>query len=138
MAHNRPVHFEIHASDPERAGKFYGDVFGWTTKKYQFPGMDYWIVMTGPESKDPANIENPGINGGILKRHGEQEPVLGAAVNAYILTITVENIDETITKILTAGGTEALPKTPMPGVGLLAYYKDTEGNIFGVLQEEAK
>ena len=139
MAHNRPVHFEIHAADPERAAKFYGEVFGWTNKKYEFPGgIDYWIIMTGPESKDPANIENPGINGGILKRHGSQAPVDGAAVNAYILTMTVEKIDQTITKILAAGGIEALPKSNYPGIGWLAYYKDTEGNIFGVLQEEAK
>ncbi|MEK7509382.1 MAG: VOC family protein [Patescibacteria group bacterium] len=137
MAHNRPVHFEIHAEDPERAAKFYGDVFGWTTKKYEFPGFDYWIVMTGPESKDPANMENPGINGGILKRRGPA-PAGDAPVNGYVCTMTVENIDETIAKIQKAGGEEALAKNNMPGVGWLAYYKDTEDNIFGVLQEEVK
>ena len=26
---NRVVHFEIHAADPERAARFYGEVFGW-------------------------------------------------------------------------------------------------------------
>jgi predicted enzyme related to lactoylglutathione lyase len=25
---------------------------------------------------------------------------------------------------------------PVPGVGWLAYYKDTEGNIFGVMQDD--
>ena len=33
-----------------------------------------------------------------------------------------------------AGGTVALEKMEVPGVGLLAYRKDPEGNIFGVLQ----
>ena len=26
---NRPVHFEIHATDPAKLSKFYADVFGW-------------------------------------------------------------------------------------------------------------
>lgn len=131
---NRPVHFEIHAENPERAGKFYFDVFGWTTKKYEFPGMDYWILMTGSESKDPASLQNPGLNGGIVKRTGPA-PGKDAPVHGYVCTMSVSNIDETIQKIVTAGGTEALAKNLLPGVGYLAYYKDTEGNIFGVMQE---
>src|SRR3989338_5325529 len=100
MAHNRPVHFEIHAADPARAAKFYEDVFGWTNKKYEFPGgIDYWIIMTGPEWKDPGSLENPVINGGIVKRRGPA-PENGAPVNGYVCTMTVANIDETIKKIL--------------------------------------
>ena len=30
----------------------------------------------------------------------------------------------------------ALPKSPVPGVGWLAYCTDTEGNIFGMLQPD--
>jgi len=30
---NRIAHFEIHADDPERAAKFYSEVFGWEVKK---------------------------------------------------------------------------------------------------------
>jgi len=33
-------------------------------------------------------------------------------------------------------GNMALEKMPVPGVGWLAYAKDTEGNIFGVLQPD--
>ena len=35
-----------------------------------------------------------------------------------------------------AGGTIALPKMPIPGMGWLAYCKDTEGNIFGMMQSD--
>ena len=35
-----------------------------------------------------------------------------------------------------AGGTLALPKMPVPGIGWLAYMKDTEGNIFGMIQAD--
>jgi hypothetical protein len=34
------------------------------------------------------------------------------------------------------GGSLAVPKMPIPGMGWLAYFKDTEGNIFGVMQPD--
>jgi predicted enzyme related to lactoylglutathione lyase len=34
------------------------------------------------------------------------------------------------------GGTLALPKMPIPGVGWLAYVKDPDGNIFGLTQPD--
>jgi hypothetical protein len=41
-----------------------------------------------------------------------------------------------IATVKASGGTIALEKMPVPGVGWLAYAKDTEGNIFGVLQPD--
>lgn len=131
---NRVVHFEIHASDPERAAKFYRDVFGWTVNEWVVPGVTmlpenrYWLVMTGPE-------EERGINGGILVRRGPP-PVDGQAVNAFMCTIGVASLDASLAKALEAGATIALPKMPIKGVGWLAYCKDTEGNIFGMMQDD--
>ena len=34
------------------------------------------------------------------------------------------------------GGTVALPKMAIPGIGWLGYFKDTEGNIFGAMQAD--
>ena len=127
---NRPVHFEIHADDPERAVKFYKDVFGWDIQKFDAPGMEYWMMITAP--KDSAE---PGINGGLLRRKGAS-PSEGAAVNAYVCTMQVDNIDETIKKIEAAGGTLALPKFALLGMAWQAYYKDTEGNICGIHQPD--
>ena len=31
----RPVHFEIHAADPERCASFYRDVFGWEIERIE-------------------------------------------------------------------------------------------------------
>jgi predicted enzyme related to lactoylglutathione lyase len=61
-------------------------------------------------------------------------PKGGEPVNAFVCTITVADIDDTPGKIEAAGGTVALDKMEVPGVGILAYRKDPEGNIFGVLQ----
>jgi catechol 2,3-dioxygenase-like lactoylglutathione lyase family enzyme len=37
---NRIVHFEIHAGDPERAVRFYRDVFGWEIEEWSPPGAE--------------------------------------------------------------------------------------------------
>ena len=121
----RVVHFEIHADDPQRAVNFYQDIFGWQINKWEGP-EDYWLVITGPDNE-------PGINGAILRRHG---PVNGDAVIAYICTIDVPSVDDVTAKITAHGGTIALPKMAVPQVGWLAYGKDTEGNIFGVMQSD--
>ena len=119
----RVVHFEIHADNPQRAVKFYQAVLGWQFQKWDGP-MDYWMVRTGPK-------EQPGIDGGLLQRQPGQS---GNAVIAYVCTVDVPSVDEYVNKATTAGGTVALPKMPIPGVGWLAYCKDTEGNIFGMMQ----
>jgi len=127
---NRVVHFEIHAKDLNRTQKFYEDVFGWAITDMGPQMGNFRVVVTG---KDADGSQWNGINGGITPRHGEG-PKGGEPVNAFICTIEVENIDETLEKIAKAGGTVALEKMEVPGVGLLAYRKDPEGNIFGVLQ----
>jgi predicted enzyme related to lactoylglutathione lyase len=124
---SRVVHFEIHAAEPERAAKFYRDLFNWEITKWEGPAP-YWLCNTGPAAE-------PGINGGILVRRGPA-PAEGQCVNAFVCTIQVDNVDALWTKALGQGATAAVPKMPIPGVGWLAYLKDTEGNIFGIMQPD--
>jgi len=124
---SRVVHFEIHAANPERAAVFYTAVFGWAIKKWEGP-VDYWLVTTGP-------TDQRGIDGGLLIRRGAA-PAEGQPVNAYVCTIGVASVDDTLATVKASGGTIALEKMPVPGIGWLAYAKDTEGNIFGVLQPD--
>jgi predicted enzyme related to lactoylglutathione lyase len=123
----RVAHFEIHADNPDRAIAFYTGLFGWEFKKWDGP-MPYWLITTGPDSE-------PGINGGLMKRMGPP-PADGQAVNAYVCTTMVPDLDASFQKAIAAGGTVALPKMPVPGVGWLAYVKDTEGNILGLMQHD--
>jgi len=123
----RPIHFEIHADNPSRAVQFYESLLGWQFTKWEGP-MEYWLIKTGSEG-------TPGIDGGLVKRMGSS-PAEAAAVNAYVCTVDTDSVDQTIDKLTTLGGKLAVPKMAVPGVGWLAYGKDTEGNILGFMQAD--
>ncbi len=122
----RPVHFEIHAAEPDRAMRFYGQLFGWTFTA--FAGGGYWLVKTG-------EAPEPGIDGGLVQRRGPP-PADGQGVNAFPCTVGVQSVDAALAKALTLGGQIAVARMAVPGVGWLAYAKDTEGNIFGLHQSD--
>ena len=125
---SRVLHFEVHASQPQVLIDFYSALLGWSFQKYG--PNDYWLIVTGPD-------DQPGINGGLMLRHGAP-PAEGQAVNAYVCTAGVEAVDASVEKAVALGGTIALPKMPIPGVGWLAYVKDPDGNILGLLQPDEK
>ena len=126
---NRPVHFEIQVDNPERAMKFYGDVFGWEWKDWSsVTGAPYWGIMTAP-----ADSKELGINGGLLKRPCPP-PKPEQGTNAYVCTVQVEDFDVTAKKIMDAGGIVAMPKFALAGMAWQGYFLDTEGNTFGLHQ----
>jgi predicted enzyme related to lactoylglutathione lyase len=125
----RVIHFEIHAENPERAVRFYSEVFGWSIAKWGGE-YDYWLIETGPPTQ-------PGINGGLVRRRGPG-PVENQPVSSYVCTMDVPSADDYARKITEHGGTIAVPKMPIPGVGWLVYAKDTEGNIFGIMQADER
>ena len=116
----RPVHFEIQATEPERALKFYHTIFGWKSSKWDGP-QDYWLLTTGAD-------DVPGIDGGLMRR---MDPS-GATYNS----MEVPSVDDFIAKIVENGGKLAVPKMVIQGMGYLAYCQDTEGNIFGIFQRD--
>jgi predicted enzyme related to lactoylglutathione lyase len=119
----RVVHFEIHASDMDRAERFYTEVFGWDAQRFDGP-IDYRLLNTGPNSET-------GIDGALVERRVE---VNGDAVTAYVCTIQVEDIEATEQKVKEAGGEQVVERQEIPDVGQLSYFKDPEGNIFGAMQ----
>jgi len=49
-----------------------------------------------------------------------------------------DSIDDYAEKVAAAGGTVALPKSIIVGVGALMFFRDTEGNVFGAIAFDAK
>jgi len=116
----RPIHFEIHAPDPEREMAFYRKTFGWTFTKWEGSSVDFWLVKTGEGG--------PGIDGGLMRSKDGQARTIN--------TLDVPDLDGALRSSLANGATLALPKMPVPGVGWLAYCMDTGGNIFGMMQAD--
>jgi predicted enzyme related to lactoylglutathione lyase len=116
----RVVHFEIVADDADRISNFYKTVFGWKVQKWDGP-TDYWFLTTGDEKES-------GIDGAFGMRQSEDDAVVN--------TIDVSSIDETVKQIEENGELIVRPKSVIPGVGYLAYFKDTEGNLWGIMQSD--
>lgn len=123
------VHFEIPADDPERAAKFYRELFGWDVDRWEGAngGMEYWMVRTVPTNAEgmPAR---PGVNGGLMRRMYAGQPPLNY--------ISVEDVDEFVRKAENLGAKTLMGKHPVPGMGWFAQLNDTEGNLFAVWQND--
>ena len=116
----RVIHFEIDAAKPERLVNFYEKIFGWKIEKWEGP-VEYWLITTGKD-------DQPGINGGLSKRT-ESQPTIAN-------TIDIPSVDEFVKKVEKNGGKIVVPKHAIPGVGYIAYFKDPEGNVFGMMQDD--
>ena len=92
----RPIHFEVPADDPDRAAKFYSDVFGWKISKWDGP-QEYWLISTG---------EGPGIDGGLLRR---MHPSAGT-----VNTLGVDSLDDSV-KTVEAHKANAMRKLDLNG-----------------------
>ena len=77
--------------------------------------------MTGPE-------DQPGIDGGLARR---TDPEVGVEN-----TIDVADLDLSLPAVAGNGGQVIRPKMAVTGVGWMAYIKDTEGNIFGLMESD--
>ena len=128
---NLVVHFEIHASEPQRLINFYGGLLGWEFS--QFGDAPYWSIATGEGAiGNVAGTAGHGINGGLLQRRGPK-PELGAPVMGCNLVIGVDDVDGLMRRGVELGGTEALAAADVPGIGRLGYLLDPDNNVFGII-----
>ena len=61
-------------------------------------------------------------------------PLGGEPLSSWVCTLDVDDVDARVADAEANGGAPALPKMAIPGVGWLAYIKDSEGNILGLMQ----
>ena len=79
--------------------------------------MEYWMVKTG---------EGPGIDGGLMRREAPGQTPTNV--------VAVPSVDDITGRIVQSGGAVVAPKMAVPGIGWAAYFTDSEGNTFGVMQ----
>jgi hypothetical protein len=124
---NHIAHFEIFASDVERARKFYEQAFAW---RFEVGGPpDFYHIFTGPP------VEHGISRGLIAKRRG---PAAQGALNAFRCTISVASIKESVAAIEAAGGKLRSAIIDIPGVGRLVEFADTEDNVACAMQYESE
>lgn len=116
------VHFDLPADDLGRAKKFYEGLLGW--KFIPLPGMPDPFYLIETSTRDGK----PGVGGGMGKRGSPEQRMTNY--------MGVDSVDEHSKRVVELGGRVLMPKTPVPGWGYLAICMDTEGNTFGLWQED--
>lgn len=112
---SRVFNFEISANDPQRAVKFYENVFKWKIKKHV--PYEYWHITTGNDEMS--------IDGAIILNK------LDVMVSN---TIIVDNYDGFANKIVKAGGKSLSGIIYVPKLGVTGTFQDTEGNKFAIIE----
>lgn len=113
------VGFEMNSQEPEKAAKFYAEVFGW---KVHEPSWDYWPVTTD------ENTESNHLQGGISK--GPHDYPHGTRVQ-----IEVNSIDHSLSKAVANGAMVLREKMEFDDF-YLAYLVDPTGIGIGLIENK--
>jgi predicted enzyme related to lactoylglutathione lyase len=104
---------QLNTGDPERAQRFYSDVFGWRFEQVsQEPA--YWGLYNGDR-----------LNGGMMR----QEPA------AWLVYFGSESVGDDAGRVTDLGGRVVVPPTPVPS-GLFLVAQDPQGAFFALSSGE--
>ena len=115
MGDARVIHFEIVGKDGPALQRYYSDLFGWAIND-DFPG--------GYGMTDPA-VTGPIVGIGTSPDGG------AGHVTGYI---TVPDINATLAKATSLGGSVVMPKFSPDGNAQLALVADPEGHVLGLTE----
>ena len=125
----RVCHFEVPYSDKARMEAFYSRVFGW--QFMQAPGdMPYTFVFTTEVDESFMPKTPGGINGGSYPRGDGTQ----GGSSSPVIVIEVKSCQQRIDDVVAAGGSKILGPHEIPGMGVYAQVKDSEGNTIGLWQ----
>ena len=110
------THYEISATDVDRAQRFWGGLFGWQFGESVMPDGEYRMART--EENTGAALSSQGEPGNPT------------------VYFDVDDIEASLAKVRELGG-EAEAKAPVPQMGWFAACKDSEGNAFSLWQTDS-
>ena len=119
-------HFAINADDVSRARRFYERVFGWRFEPWGPPG--FLQIFTGTD-------QVPGVRGAL---QGRRELIDGVRTVGFECSFGVADVDAVAAAVVANGGSIIIPKTLIPTVGHLIFFRDPEGNAVGAMQYDPK
>jgi predicted enzyme related to lactoylglutathione lyase len=107
------VHIELHTQDPEKAKKFYSELFDWTLEEY--PDMNYTIINVGE-----------GTGGGIMKSP------MPDAMPQWVPYVLVSDVAASTEKAKSLGATVLTNVTEIPDMGWFSMILDPTGAAFAL------
>jgi len=126
---NPVVHFEMPAENRQRMADFYSKTFGWKT---QMLGKDMgnYVIATTTESDEKGPKKPGAINGGFFPKSDDMPAQYPSVV------VAVDDINDSMKKVMKAGGKVLGEPMEIPGVGQYVSFYDTEGNRVSMLQPD--
>jgi hypothetical protein len=115
-------HFAINADDVPRARRFYERVFGWRFEAWGPPNFLQIFPGTGNDSDVLGALQ------------GRRELIDGQRTVGFECSFRVEDVDAIAASVTANGGSIIIPRTLIPTVGYLIFFRDTEGNAVGAMQ----
>jgi len=111
------VHVEIPAGDTANARGFWSGLFGWEWQAYEGSPSEYHMTRFSETT-----------GGAVAAADGSEQ-----GLRVYF---DVDDVTASTAKVKELGG-ESSDAMPVPGMGWFAICKDTEGNDFGLWQNDA-
>lgn len=124
--HGDFIWYELLTSDADRAGEFYGRVFGWTSQPSGQPDMDYRFFSSGDGTAMADGVGGYMAITPDMAEHGARP--------AWIGYLAVDDVDASVAAIKAAGGAELMPAMDIDGVGRMAMVADPTGAPFYVMR----
>ena len=111
--------FEIPALDFARARSFYEKLFA----------IEMIEHIAGPNIMAVFPYDREKASGGCVMKG----PALTPTSDGVIIYLNAgASLDDTLNRVQPSGGEVVFSKTPVPGIGVFAHIKDTEGNRVGL------
>lgn len=122
----KPTYFDLTVHDVQRAKQFFEHALGWQFEQFDMP-YEYFRIHAGPSSE-------PGIDGGI---GAVRDAPLAAGRPMTQVTIPVPDLDESLGRVVAAGGSIVEPRTAIPSIGWYATCAEPGGLKFGLIQADS-
>jgi uncharacterized protein len=124
---NPVVHFEMPYENSVRLAKFYKSAFGWQMKMTG-EDMGNYVLATTTETDEKGPTKPGRINGGFFPNKPDWPAQYPSVV------IAVDDIKESMKKVIDSGGKVLDEPMQIPGVGQYVSFTDSEGNRLSMLE----
>jgi uncharacterized protein len=114
---------ELMTTDAAAATQFYGELFGWACQTMEMGQGPYHLMKIGETSI--AGIMGP-------------MPDAPPAPPAWGPYVTVDKVDESVTRCQALGGRLCAGPFDVPGVGRMAVLQDPQGAVFNIITYSAE